>query len=76
MFHENRLYKHKIQLAVEKKNTFKLLGKIFVVALKKASHTISIYGNCILAFFDMKFSFLYETPTFRPKQVTSSLKIH
>ena len=41
----------------------KLLGKIFVVTIKKnASHTIFIYGNCMIRVFLTKsFSFFFST---------------
>ena len=52
-----RLFVYKNRFAVEKKfgANSKLLGKIFVSPSKKnASHTISIFGNCMISIFFKK----------------------
>ena len=61
-FFKKCLFEYENQFAIEKKNTKKLVGAIFKNTLKNfcrrhqkiASHTISIYGNCMTSVFFQK----------------------
>ena len=65
-FLENVCLRTKVSLRLKKKNKkvfgaiSSLLGKFFVSPSKNASHTISIYGNCMISIFSKKPSVFYH----------------
>ena len=79
-FFEKCLFAYENRFAVEKK-TKKFLGQIFKITLcrhqKNASHTISIYGNCMISiFFKKRKPHFFITRLFYENQTATEMSLY
>ena len=80
---EKCLFAYEIRFAVEKKTKiflgqiFKLLEKFFVSPSKNASHTIPIYGNCMISiFFKKREPQFFITRMFYKNQTSTEISLY